>query len=276
MNLFVPIGPFSLPLNALLVMIAAVLGSWIAARHAKRLGISSEGAVWLALASGLVVARLGFVFNYANVYLAEPLSLLDIRDGGWNAWWGLAAVWACTLLIIHRRPALRQPMLKGISTFSLILLLSIALDALPTSANRPLPNLPVTALNGDSVRLPDFAGKPTVINLWASWCPPCRREMPVFEQAQAEREDMHFVFLNQGEDGATVQDFLRDTGLVLDNVLLDRMADMGQSLGQRGLPVTLFFNAEGNLEDIRLGELSRGSLAQRLDALIPELLSEEK
>ena len=143
----------------------------------------------------------------------------------------------------------------------------VALAALPTDANRPLPALPVTALDGEAASLPSFTGKPTVINLWASWCGPCRREMPMLQQAQEQHPPVNFVFLNQGEDAATVERFLQGDRLELNNVLLDRGTEMGHMRGQRGLPVTLFYNAEGFMEDIRLGELSRGSLAQRLEAL---------
>lgn len=267
MNIFVPIGPFAIPLNALLVLIAVCLALWIAGRDARRVGVKTEMHVWLALLAGLVAARLGFVLSYADAYLAEPMSLLDIRDGGWNPWWGLAAIWGYTLLMAYRRPTQARPVIKGMSVLSLGVLLVVALAALPTDANRPLPALPVTALNGEAASLPSFAGKPTVINLWASWCGPCRREMPMLQQAQEQHPEVNFVFLNQGEDAATVERFLQGDRLELDNMLLDRGTEMGHMLGQRGLPVTLFYNAEGFMEDIRLGELSRGSLAQRLDAL---------
>ena len=268
MNVFIPIGPLAIPLNALLVLIAVCLALWIAARAAKRDKVKVEGQVWLVLIAGLVAARLGFVLSYTQAYLAAPMSLLDIRDGGWNPWWGLAGIWATTLLIGYRRPALARPVVKGMSALSLGVLLVAALAALPTSANRPLPALPVTSLDGQAASLPSFAGKPTVINLWASWCGPCRREMPMFQQVQEQHPQVNFVFLNQGEDAVTVEHFLQRDRLQLNNVLLDRGTEMGHMLGQRGLPVTLFFNAEGLMEDIRLGELSRGSLTQRLDALM--------
>lgn len=244
------------------------LGAWCEGRLMPAdVELYGEVYLGLVLVVGLVAARLGFVVSYADAYLAEPMSLLDIRDGGWSAWWGLAAIWGTTLLIGYRRPAIARPLVKGMSALSLGVLLVVTLAALPTSANRPLPALPVTALDGEAASLPSFAGKPTVINLWASWCGPCRREMPMFQQAQEQHPEMHFVFLNQGEDAATVEHFLQRDGLELNNVLLDRGTEMGHLLGQRGLPVTLFFNAEGLMEDVRLGELSRGSLAQRLDAL---------
>lgn len=267
MNIFIPIGPLAIPLNALLVLVAVCLALWIAARDAGRAGVKVEAQVWLVLALGLVAARLGFVLGYAEAYLADPMSLLDVRDGGWNAWWGLGAIWAATLLLAYRRPAQARPVLKGMSALSLGVVLVVALTALPTDANRPLPALPVTALSGEAASLPGFTGKPVVINLWASWCGPCRREMPMLQEAQQAHPDVHFVFLNQGEDAATVRNFLQRDRLQLDNVLLDRGTEMGHMLGQRGLPVTLFYNADGFMEDVRLGELSRGSLAQRLDLL---------
>src|SRR5690606_6340259 len=150
MNVFIPIGPLAIPLNALLVLIATCLALWIAARAAKRSNVKVEAQVWLVLVVGLVAARLGFVLNYADAYLAEPMSLLDIRDGGWSPWWALAAIWATTLLIVYRRPALARPVVKGMSALSLGLLLVVTLAALPTSANRPLPALPVTALDGQA------------------------------------------------------------------------------------------------------------------------------
>ena len=215
MNIFVPIGPLAIPLNVLLTLIAVCLALWITARDAKRAGIKTEAQVWLVLAVGLVAARLGFVLSYADAYLAEPMSLLDVRDGGWNPWWGLAGIWATTLLLAYRRPAGAKPVIKGMSTLSLGVLLVVALAALPTDANRPLPALPVTALDGEAASLPSFTGKPTVINLWASWCGPCRREMPMLQQAQEQHPQVNFVFLNQGEDAATVELFLQGDRLEL-------------------------------------------------------------
>lgn len=270
MNVFVPIGPFSIPLNALLLIIAAALVLGLAGWRGRKTGVNIEGSVWLALLAGVIAARLGFVLGSAQAYFAAPLTLLDIRDGGWNPWWGLGGIWLCTILLAHRRPSVRVPLLKGMTFFSSVVFLIIVMAALPTGANRPLPHIPVTGVSGEPASLPAFAGKPTVINLWASWCGPCRREMPVFEDAQADNPDVNFVFLNQGEDRQTVQAFLQANRLQLDNVLLDRTAEMGHILGQRGLPVTLFYSADGNMSDIRLGELSAGSLVQRLDALKAE------
>lgn len=59
-----------------------------------------------------------------------------------------------------------------------------------------LPALTLQDLQGKDVALPTFVGRPTVVNLWATWCPPCRRELPMFQQAQAAQPGVHFVFLD--------------------------------------------------------------------------------
>ena len=115
--------------------------------------------------------------------------------------------------------------------------------------------------------LAGFAGKPTVVNLWTTWCPPCRREMPVLEQAQAANPDANIVFVNQGEEAATIAAFLDRHGLALRNVLVDPQRRTGAALGHRALPTTLFFDAQGRLADTRIGELSQATLTQRLTSL---------
>ena len=104
-----------------------------------------------------------------------------------------------------------------------------------------------------------------VVNLWASWCPPCRREMPVLAAAQQSDPEARFVFVNQGEDGTTAGNFLRSARLDLHYVLLDPSAGFGREVGSTALPTTLFYDASGRLVDTHLGELSVGALAKKLN-----------
>jgi len=107
-------------------------------------------------------------------------------------------------------------------------------------------------------------GRPMVVNLWASWCPPCVREMPVLEEAQETQKDIAFVFVNQGEGPPTVNSFLDEHGLTLRNVVLDRRREVASNTGNQGLPTTLFYNASGQLVTTHYGELSSATLADNL------------
>lgn len=103
-----------------------------------------------------------------------------------------------------------------------------------------------------------------VINLWATWCPPCRREMPVLAEAQRLRSDVSFVFANQGEGVNTIQQYLAAANLLLSNVVLDPSKALGREAGSRGLPTTLFYDAQGHLVDAYVGALSTATLSSKL------------
>ena len=137
--------------------------------------------------------------------------------------------------------------------------------------NKPtLSEIQVTMLSGESTSLAALAdGKPMVVNLWASWCPPCRREMPVLAAAQKRETWASFVFANQGENRATVQRYLSAGQLELANVVLDRDTRIGFVAGSSALPITLFYDASGQLVATHLGALSAASLTKRLSALRP-------
>jgi thiol-disulfide isomerase/thioredoxin len=132
----------------------------------------------------------------------------------------------------------------------------------------PLSEVKVTRLSGESTNLAALAGsKPMVVNLWASWCPPCRREMPVLAAAQKHESGISFVFANQGESGAAVLSYLSASQLDLANVVLDPDTRVGFLAGSSALPITLFYDAGGKLIGAHLGALTLDSLARNLDRL---------
>jgi len=267
MNQALQIGPLSLPYSVLLTMIAIALGGFVANRLARAAGIEVEPTLTYMLLVGLVAARLAFVLRWRDQYFDLPLSILNVRDGGWEPTAGVVVALLFGLQRAHRRAGLRKPVLAAAFTTGTVLLLGgIATFMLAPSAV-PLPSLTLSSLEGRSVSLADFAGKPTVVNLWATWCPPCRREMPALQQAQAANPDVNIVFVNQGEETATIVAFLDRQGLALSNVLVDPQSSTGAALGHSALPTTLFFDAHGRLASTRIGELSQATFTQRLAGL---------
>lgn len=263
------LGPLVIPTDFVLLIAAAAVGL-LAARLLNRQRDQANDlgtALWRAMLVGLLVARLGFVWQYREHYLPDPIKILDLRDGGWAGLAGLAAAWVYVLFAVVRRHAPRTALLSAMALASLVWF-GGGRWLTPTPQAQPeLAALAVQRIDGAPAALSAFHGKPTVINLWASWCPPCRREMPAFAKAQAANPDVNFVFLNQGEAPPEVAKFLEQHAPSLRNVLLDPAGEASRKLSNRGLPATLFLDAQGRLVDLRVGELSTASLAQRLEAI---------
>lgn len=90
-----------------------------------------------------------------------------------------------------------------------------------TIPGRPCPNCGWKRLMRVPSTWSSYRGRPVVLNLWATWCPPCRREMPAFEQAQAAFPNVAFVMVNQGQNAQQAQAFLERESSALTDVLLD-------------------------------------------------------
>lgn len=268
----IPLGPLALPAAPLLVLAARLLATWLADRlgaartaapGAQRAGRVLTQAVLLAL----LVARLAHVLQHAAAYGAEPLLVLDLRDGGWHAGAGVAAGLAWTARQAWRQVAWRRALAAGAAAG--LALWGAGSAMLRGLAPGALPDLVVTDLaSGQPVALPAVAaGRPLVLNLWATWCGPCRREMPVLAAAQARHPGVAFVFVNQGEGADTVRRYLAAEGLTLDRVLLDRPSALGPALASGGLPTTVFFDAQGRHAGAHMGMLNRAALDARVQAL---------
>lgn len=262
----IQLGPLLLPFTLLLVFASAgatlALGRWLSKSSAE-----VDTALWHALLVGVVLARLAFVYEYWRLYLASPLTILDIRDGGWNATFGLMGAWLFALYRARPSPTVRKPLRWALAFGSAIFLVGTAILALQGGSGQKLPELAFTSLEGKTVQLKEFEGKPTVVNLWATWCPPCIREMPVLHEAQARHQEVNFVFLNQDEDSEKVSRWLERQRLPLRNVLLDPKRQASAAFQQQGYPTTLFFNAKGELVSSRIGELSAATLNEKLETL---------
>ncbi|MHB1352336.1 MAG: TlpA family protein disulfide reductase [Thiobacillus sp.] len=264
--LSVNLGPLAVPVGMAVLLAAGLAAAGAGHLAGRRRQIGIVNTLSDMLLAGVLAARVVFIALWFDAYRAAPWSMLDIRDGGFTVWAGIAAALLVAFWRGGRQPALRKPLAVGLATGALVW--GALSGALRLTEKPALPALALTTLAGAPTELAALSGgKPMVVNLWASWCPPCRREMPVLAAAQKQESWASFVFVNQGEDGATARRYLDAGRLGLANVLLDPGAELGRAAGSGALPTTLFYDAGGRLVDTHLGELSAASLANKLNRL---------
>ena len=149
------------------------------------------------------------------------------------------------------------------------------LQALATIAgpSRPQPSaggkaglFALTATDGSKVNLADFAGKPVVINFWATYCPPCRAEMPLLAQSVGARSGARLVLIDEGDGRDATRAFLDGLG-IHQAALLDADLGVGHSYGAFSLPMTVFVRADGTIDRTQVGQLQEGVLASELSNL---------
>jgi thiol-disulfide isomerase/thioredoxin len=251
------------PLLLVFAFVVALIAGAIAGRKE---GVPIAGTLADILLVALLSARIGFVALYFEYYRDDLLSIIDIRDGGFSVLAGIAGALMFIAWRMRRHVRIRRPLAIAV-TAGLISWGTIAgLIALMEQQTASLPQANLATLDGKPVQLSELApGKPMVVNLWATWCPPCIREMPVLEQAQKDNPGVAFVFVNQGERPETIRRFMQDQSLGLTNLMTDFSGSLGRNTGSHGMPTTLFYNAEGRQVDAHVGELSDATLASNLE-----------
>jgi thiol-disulfide isomerase/thioredoxin len=263
----IQVGPIAFPINALLLIGAILIASLVARLADRSRSAEIESLLWRILLVGVLAARAAYVLAYFESYSASAWQVVDIRDGGFMASAGFIAAVAMTAWLAWRKRDCRKPLLLASLAGTVVWAAGTLAVTWTNTEPVTMPKLSLTRIDGGSVDLHSLVGKPVVLNLWASWCPPCQREMPVLRDAQARNQDVVFVFVNQGESGLAIREYLTGHSLVLGNVLLDPGSTVGRQTGFGALPTTLFFDRHGSLIDHRTGELSSATLIQRLNAL---------
>jgi thiol-disulfide isomerase/thioredoxin len=104
---------------------------------------------------------------------------------------------------------------------------------------------------------------PAVVNLWATWCVPCREELPAFQEVSEARPDVRFVGVDIAEDPGAARDFLAELGITFEQYL-DERAELTDALGAASLPVTIVVDADGRIATEHIGPMSVGDLEQAL------------
>ncbi len=161
----------------------------------------------------------------------------------------------------------------GMKIIALLLALCLAqgVQAAEAISSAPLYQAAFSDLTGQPVALEQLRGKVAVVNFWATWCPPCRKEIPDLIEAQEQyrERDVAFLGIAVEDNRELVQEFARAYNI---NYPLVAGREQGIALMQRlgnqaaGLPFTLVLDAQGRIVDTRRGPMSAARLEQALQA----------
>ncbi|MGH3449515.1 MAG: TlpA family protein disulfide reductase [Haloechinothrix sp.] len=142
-------------------------------------------------------------------------------------------------------------------------------ESAPEASGGASPGLPALRLpclgSGPSVDLAQLTGEPTVVNVWASWCGPCRREMPGMQQVYQEYGDeVRFLGVNTRDDPRAAAAFVEELAVTYPQVI-DQDGRLLRHLGAPGLPVTLVLDAQGRVTAKHLGEMTPEQLRAAIE-----------
>lgn len=224
---------------------------------------------WLvaALIGGLVTGRAVHVIGNAGAFADRPLSALAFWQGGLSGQAAMVAVILVTAISLGRMRANFTPTIIAV-IIGLIVSQGLAIISGPGS-DQPDLNYRYETLDGQGFDLASHfaAGRPVVLNLWATWCGPCRRELPMFQEVLARHEDVTFAFASQSEPKDRVALYLVSEDIRLPNVIFDTKGQLGRRYASFGLPTTLFIRPDGVVQTLHVGEMSRDQLEAEIAAL---------
>jgi len=140
-----------------------------------------------------------------------------------------------------------------------------------TQVGNLAPDFQLDNLEGQTVSLSDLQGKPVLINFWATWCPPCRAEMPYLEEVYREWSGKGVVLLaiNIGETSSQVKEFLQSHSLSLP-VLLDTGQNVARRYNIQYIPTTFFIDKDGTIQIVKVGAFTGvAEIEKSLNKIVP-------
>lgn len=277
------------PLVALVafIVVAKLLVRW----HAKRRHVPAarlERSIENAALFGLAAARLAFVLENWAAYRARPWTALYFWLPGYVLWAGLASGALYVLFVSWRRSRTwrtdwRVLVFGGTPVMVLYVAAMLTLGWwVPPGQLGPgsaVPPVSFVDRSGQAVQLSLLRGSPVVLNIWASWCPACRREMPLLNRTYSRWKGygLKIVGVDLAESTGTVNRFLHQVSMSYP-VWMDPPGPVShemnsptrwlfRKLGGVGLPTTVFIDRKGVIRAIHVGQLTPAILANRLHAL---------
>ena len=144
-------------------------------------------------------------------------------------------------------------------------------STIPVEVNYEAPELTLTAVDGTEQSLVDYRGQVVLVNLWATWCPPCKAEMPTLEAFYKAHAVDGFVTIaiSSGDPADAVEEFVDNYGLTF-QVWLDPNIDSGMAFRTQSLPSSFVIDRDGQVRLRWVGEINRDTLEKYVTPLIVE------
>lgn len=288
------LGPLLVSTPVVGFVVAVVVAIWTSSRLAKRAGIDpawTRATVEGSILAGLIASRAAYAALYWPAYWPALWTILYFWQPGYLPVAGLAGGAVFVLYRLARQPATAR--LAGLrvvttgaalgATLMAVILgtMNLASEARVYQAGDTVPNFRLADLNGESVSYSDLEGKGIVLNFWATWCPPCRREMPLLEAAWGKYGSRNIAIVGVDVDEPTedVRRFVDTQGFTYPIwVEPESESDVGAAdtnemlgwFGSVGLPTTVFIGPDGVIDNVYIGELNRAFLLERITRLLSE------
>ncbi len=163
----------------------------------------------------------------------------------------------------------------GILVFAALLGLSLhgsaAQNVVPPHPGAALGDFTLSDLQGNPVKLSDYKGKTVLVNTWATWCPPCRAEMPDLERYYEAHKEQGFAILalNAGDPADSAQQFAQSNGLTFP-VLLDPGTQVINAMGIHSFPTSVIVGADNQVKAIHVGMFTPQSLEAEVTPYITQ------
>ena len=140
----------------------------------------------------------------------------------------------------------------------------------PARVGKRLADFSLQTLDGRTVQLSDYRGRTVLINAWATWCPPCRREMPDLHALylRYQSSGVELLALNAGESPDLVQEYIQQSGFTFP-VLLDPGTEVLNQLGIHDYPTTLLVDSQGVVQVLHIGLLTPAAMDTELVPFLP-------
>jgi peroxiredoxin len=274
------LGPVNLPLIIIPLLLAWIMYQVLIKRFysgRKELLQSADRVMFNGLFIILIVWKFSpLVFQFSTV-IKNPIAALYLPGGIAGVIMGIAAALIYILVMVQKLKETRVALLKSIGLNLGILLILAAVFSIGTgllagsmdegvsgvaeaAPGMDAPVFTLEAEDGKSYSLSDYTGKTVVLNFWASWCPPCRAELPELKSFYDELDFGKTVFLSinlytSERNPAGLPDFIREEGLPFP-VLYDRSGQTSADYGVESIPTTVIISPDGEISAVKTGAVT--------------------